>query len=331
MNEIDNNEHPIDAVITWVDGNDSNWQKKINNYSEVKINWADKKESIRYNSIDEIIIAIESIIKFAPFVRNIFLVTDNQVPNHLGELITLSSNTGVNLAVIDHTVIFRDYENYLPCFNSISIISMLYRIPDLAEHFIIFNDDTFLMKPTLRKDFFKGGYPIVRGFWDKYYEDQIFRNLYVKFLSIFGVKKNVGKPGYKKAQQKSAKLLGLKKYIQRDHTPVSMRKSTIENFFRDNPKIFENNIKHRFRSESQFMISSLSNHLEAKQNTYHLDNDLKLTYFQSYKYLFIIKMKLKKYTSDKNKLFMCFQNLEIAEKKELKYILNWIDSKLNKL
>jgi len=328
MNEISNIDYPIDAVITWVDSNDKNWQQKINPYLEEKIDWSNKKDTIRFQSIDEIEIAIESIIKFAPFIRNIYLVTDNQIPKGLDKLLALSYKAGITLVVIDHTVIFRDYENYLPCFNSISIISMLYRIPDLAEHFIIFNDDTFLMKSTLRKDFFKGEYPIVRGFWAEFYEDQILRNLYIKFLSVFGVKKNIGKPGYKKAQQKSAKLLGFKKYIRRDHTPTSMRKSTIENFFRYNPEIFENNIKHRFRNESQFMISSLSNHLEAKKNTYYLDNDLKLMYFQSYKYLSITKMRLKKYTSDKNKLFMCFQNLEIAEKEQLKYILNWLSNKL---
>lgn len=328
MVSVFSNDYPIDAVITWVDGNDENWQKKFNNHTEIQINWADKKDTIRYNSIDEIEIAIKSIIKFAPFIRTIFLVTDHQVPEGMANLLALSSKAAINLSVIDHTIIFKDYEAFLPCFNSISIISMLYRIPDLAEHFIIFNDDTFLMKPTSKEDFFKGDYPIVRGFWDKYYEDRIARNLYVNFLSVFGEKINIRESGYKKAQQKSAKLLGLKKYIRRGHTPVSMRKSTIQNFFKEHPKVFENNIKHRFRNESQFMISSLSNHLEAKQNTYFLENDLKLTYFQSYKSLSVIKMKLKKFTLNKNKLFMCFQNLEIAEKKQLNYIFNWIDYKL---
>jgi len=318
-------DYPIDAVITWVDGNDVNWQQKINPYLEKKIDWKNKKEAIRYNSINEIIIAIESIIKFAPFIRNIFLVTDNQVPDGLDRLMVLSSNAGINLKVIDHTVIFRGYENYLPCFNSISIISMLFRIPDLAEHFIIFNDDTFLMKAATKNDFFIGEYPIVRGVWDNYYEDKKLRKLYLNFSHFLGAKRSPGKPGYKKLQQKSAKLLGLKKYIKRGHTPVSIRKSTIENFFKAHPQIFENNIKHRFRHKDQFMISSLSNHLEAKQNTYHLDNNLKLTYFQSYKYLSIIKIKLKKFTKDDNKLFTCFQNLEIAENKQLNYILKWIE------
>jgi len=320
--------YPIDAVITWVDGNDLNWQKKINKYSEVKINWKDNKETKRYNSINEIGIAIQSIIKYGSFIRNIFLVTDDQTPRGFQKLQSLGATNGINLNIIDHTVIFKDYNSFLPCFNSCSIISMLYRIPNLAEHFIIFNDDTFLMRETSEKDFFKNGLPIIRGKWEKYYEDQIFRKIYLRFLSAVGVKKELNRPGYKNAQQKSAKLVGTKKYIRRDHTPVSIRKSTIEVFFKNNQKIFENNIKHRFRNESQFIISSLSNHLEVKQGTYYLEKDFQLSYFQSYKSLLIIKIKLLWFTYSKRKLFMCFQNLEIAEKKQLNYILVWLDKRL---
>ncbi len=331
MNGIIDENYPIDAVITWVDGSDEKWQQKINKYSEVKINWADKKETIRYNSIDEVEITIESIIKFASFIKNIYLVTDKQVPKGFDKLKVLSSDAGINLSIVDHTMIFRDYENCLPCFNSCSISSMLFRIPNLAEHFIVFNDDTFLMRATTKEDFFKKGLPIVRGRWEKYYEDQILRNLYIKFLSLFGVKKNLSTPGYKKAQQKSAKLVGTKKYIRRDHTPVSLRKSTIEEFFETNNEIFKNNIKHRFRDESQFIISSLSNHLEVEKGTYYLENDFQLSYFQSYRNLLFIKFKLYWFSYNKIKLFMCFQNLEIAKEVELNFILNWIDRKLNNI
>jgi len=73
----------IDAVIIWVDGNDKQWQEKINKFSKVKIDFGKKKESVRYNSIGEIDITIKSIIKYASFINNIFLVTDNQIPSHL--------------------------------------------------------------------------------------------------------------------------------------------------------------------------------------------------------------------------------------------------------
>ena len=48
----------IDAVITWVNGNDIKWQKKINFYLESKIDFSLKKESVRYNSIGELDVAI---------------------------------------------------------------------------------------------------------------------------------------------------------------------------------------------------------------------------------------------------------------------------------
>ena len=39
---LDELELKIDAVITWVDGNDLNWQKKINKYLKVKKDFSKK-------------------------------------------------------------------------------------------------------------------------------------------------------------------------------------------------------------------------------------------------------------------------------------------------
>lgn len=318
---------PVDAVITWVDGNDEKWQEKINKYAPKKIDWSNKRETIRYNSIDEIDIAIKSIVKNAPFIRNIFLVTDDQKPKNFDAIQVLASEKNINLELVDHKVIFRGFEDCIPNFNSCSIITMLYRIPNLSEHFLIFNDDTFLMKPTTISDFFIDGNPVIRGMWSKYYEDQELRKLYYKTLAILGVKKDLSRPGYKKAQQKSAKLLGLKKYLKRDHTPVSIRKSTLENYFNSKDKLHDN-VKYRFRNENQFIISGLSTHLEIKNNTYSLKKDYQLSYFQSYRNYLMVGLKLFLFDVSKSKLFMCFQNLELAEGKTLAYILSWIDKRL---
>ena len=35
----------------------------------------------------------------------------------------------------------------------------MHRIPDLAEHFLYFNDDVYLMKPSRPEDFFRDGLP----------------------------------------------------------------------------------------------------------------------------------------------------------------------------
>ncbi len=318
----------VDAVITWVDGNDKNWQEKINAYSESKINFSSETHLKRYNSIGEIDVAIKSIIKFAPFIKTIFLVTDNQAPESFDSLKSLAQNKNINLQLIDHKVLFNGFEEYLPTFNSCTIGSMLFNIPNLSEHFIIFNDDTFIMREVSITDFFINGEPIIRGEWQPFNENRTLRNTYHSLLSSLGkpIKKN--KTSFKKLQQNSAKLALMDKYVRRFHTPVCVRKSTLTNFFKKDAVLREN-IKHRFRNENQFIISSLSEHLEIKNNTYHYRNESQLTYFQSYKTLWLTKLKLNWFEKDKSKLFITFQSLDMANDKILEYILTWLEKQLN--
>lgn len=318
----------VDAVITWVDGNDVNWQEKINIYAETKIDFNKKKESVRYNSIGEINIAIKSIIKNAAFVKNIFLITDNQTPDLFHELKLLALESDINLEIIDHQIIFKGFEQFLPSFNSCSIGCMLFRIPNLSNHFIIFNDDTFLMRETKITDFFINDLPVVRGKWEEYYENQSVRKNYYKFLSILGLNKKTKALGFKKFQQNSARLAGTEKYLRRFHTPVSVRKNTLQFFFDNNNKILEKNIIHKFRNENQFIVSSLSENLEIKNNSFYYKKDPQLTHFRSYKKHYMVKLKLFWFSINKKKLFMTFQSLELANNRSQTYILNWIENRL---
>ncbi|MGK0453157.1 MAG: hypothetical protein ACJAYY_000616 [Paraglaciecola sp.] len=323
-----NNENfPVDAVITWVDSTDVVWQNNINKYLENKIDWNNENTINAYHSINEIEITIISIIKNARFIKNIYLVTDNQQPKDFDKLQVLAKQSKVNLVVIDHKVIFKGYEHYLPTFNAITIETLIFRIPNLNEHFLFFNDDFFLMKETKIEDFFIGNATVIRGKWDSYYEDKPIRKLALKLKSIFK-KVDPNKGGYKLSQQNTAKLLELKKYLRIDHTPVAIKKSSIEGYFKLNPKSLDHNIKYKFRHKTQFLIMSLSNHLEIKKNTFILKNNFNLSYYQSYNYLKVI-FKLFLFDKDKTKKFMCFQMLVLANKKSLSYILNWIDKKLD--
>ncbi|CAM4032108.1 Stealth CR1 domain-containing protein [Gillisia limnaea] len=319
----------VDAVITWVNGNDKIWQGKINAYSESKINFSSKNHLKRYNSIGEIDMAIKSIIKFAPFIKNIFLVTDNQSPQSFDSLKALAKNKGVNLELVDHKIIFRGFEEYLPTFNSCSIISMLFRIPYLSEHFIIFNDDTLLMREVLVDDFFINGEPIIRGKWQQFNENKSLRKSYNEILTFLDIPIKKSEISFKKLQQNSAKLAQMDKYVRRFHTPVCVRKSTLTNFFKEDT-LLRKNIQHRFRSENQFLISSLSEHLEIKNNTYHYRNNSQLTYFRSYKKLWLTRLKLKWFKNNPNKLFITFQSLDMANDEILEYILYWIKKRLSK-
>ncbi|AWH74670.1 capsular biosynthesis protein [Dokdonia sp. Dokd-P16] len=322
------NDMNIDAVITWVNGDDLTWQYKINSYLDTKIDFSKKAESTRYNAIGEVQIAIASIIKFAPFIKNIYVVTDNQVPQDFEDLSIKAQKQGVNLKIIDHTVIFKDYEEALPSFNSISIEIMLYRIPNLSEHFVVFNDDFFLMRATAPEDFFINGMPVLRGSWEKFNEDRTLKVYYQKLLKLIGKEPDPNRPSFKRLQQQSAMLAGTKKYVRRYHTPMSVRKSTLVNYFNEHEDLLKKNISYRFRDKSQFLLSSLSEHLEIKKGTFHYSKDTQLTYFRSYKKPSSVKKKLAQFIDDPSKIFVTFQSLEKADPALLIYIKDWISARL---
>lgn len=144
----------IDLVYLWVNGNDPQWLAKRN----ACIGKTEEKSAVncdgRYADNDELKYSLRSIEKYAPWVRRIFIVTDNQVPVWL-------DTANPKVRIVDHKEIMPDV--CLPCFNSAVIEHFLYRIPGLAEHFIYANDDMFINKPVTPETFFgKDGLPIVR-------------------------------------------------------------------------------------------------------------------------------------------------------------------------
>ena len=99
-------------------------------------------------------------------------------------------------------------------------------------------------------------------------------------------------------------------------------------FFKNN-NILSDNIKFRFRDKKQFIISSLSEHLEIKNSTFKYRKNRQLTYFRSYKNKYFTIIKLWLFSVNKKKLFMTFQSLEMADKKSFNYITNWIDNRIS--
>ena len=141
---------PIDLVYTWVNGSDEEWIKSRNQYLATQKNIPeDSLLACRWRDFDELRVSIESAYLFAPWLRQIFIITDQQRPWWFDE-----SNPG-KIVFIDHVELFgQEFEEFLPTFNSHALETVLHRIPDLAEHFIYANDDCFFgnyVKPT---DFF---------------------------------------------------------------------------------------------------------------------------------------------------------------------------------
>jgi len=139
---------PIDVVFTWVDDSDPHWKEKYLRFkaeigAETLGNFA--TDDARFCNHDELRYSVKSIERYIPWVRNIFIITDNQKPKWC--------ETNDKIKIIDHKEIIED--KYLPTFNSHVIEANLHKIPGLAEHFIYFNDDVFVARPLPPGHFFK--------------------------------------------------------------------------------------------------------------------------------------------------------------------------------
>lgn len=143
----------IDLVYLWVNGSDPKWMAKRNACIGEPTETPENCKG-RYVDNDELKYSLRSVELYAPWIRRIFIVTDDQVPAWLN-----TSNPKIQL--VDHTEIMPPES--LPCFNSSVIEHFLYRIPGLAEHFLYANDDMFFNRQVSPKDFFAAdGLPIVR-------------------------------------------------------------------------------------------------------------------------------------------------------------------------
>lgn len=144
----------IDLVYLWVNGDDPVWQQKHNAYTGNTDTTTSTNCKGRYANNDELKYSLRSMDTYAPWIRRIFIVTDNQVPAWL-------NTQNPKIRIVDHKDIMP--ETCLPCFNSTLIEHFLYKIPELSEHFLYANDDVFINKPVTPETFFgTDGLPIMR-------------------------------------------------------------------------------------------------------------------------------------------------------------------------
>ena len=144
----------IDLVYLWVDGNDPKWQAKRNAFLERKVENSLSSFNGRYVNNDELKYSLRSVERYAPWIRKIFIVSDDQTPEWL-------DIENPKIKIIDHKEILP--AESLPCFNSNVLEHFLCKISNLSEYFILSNDDTFFNKIVSPTTFFgKDGFPIIR-------------------------------------------------------------------------------------------------------------------------------------------------------------------------
>ena len=132
----------MDAVITYVDGNDPFWKADYQKYTNVPI--MDK----RFRDWGTLKYLLRGIDKYMPFIDNVYLVVSHpsQVPSWADQ---------ENLRIVLHKDIIP--AEFLPTFNSNPIEMHLHRIDGLSEEYLYFNDDLFPVAPCKPEDFFRDG------------------------------------------------------------------------------------------------------------------------------------------------------------------------------
>lgn len=234
----------IDAVITWVDGNDPVLNAKRAKYmqGDPSLLAKDIAGATRYVERGEIRWCVRSINKFMPWIRKIFIVTDGQDPK---------VESIIPVEIIDHKVIFHGYEQFLPTFNSLSIEAMLWRIPGLSEHFIYLNDDVLICHPVTSDMFFpQEGQILCHGHTASPFWTQL----------RYTLKEHLGTCPVNHVRQMmlAADIAGHdNRFIYLSHTPHPLLRSTLETFYTQHPERLIQNIQNRFRSLQHFRTDEL--------------------------------------------------------------------------
>jgi len=234
----------IDFIIPWVNGQEKRHLAKRLHYQREILDLAecDVEQSVsdnRFFQFDELKYTLRSIKEYAPWYRNIFLITDNQLPSFL-----VPSQLHLDrITIIDHSELFKRNEHFLPTFNTRSIATNIHKLPQLSEYFVYGNDDFMLSAPVEPSFFFKHDLPVVMGEWRTISEEENV-TLYQQ-----GMINSATLEGY-----------GRSKFIMLSHGFQAMRKSLnveAECIFKD---AFTKNLTHRFRHRNQFLVESLMNH-----------------------------------------------------------------------
>lgn len=246
----------IDFVVLWVDGNDPVWREEKAKYQGRTLD--DSNSANRFRDWGLMPYWFRAVEKFTPWVRKIHFVTCGHVPAFL-------DLDHPKLHHVKHTDFLPS--EVLPTFSSHAIEMNMHRIPGLAEHFVYFNDDMFLLRPMPETAFFRDGLPCTYG--GEYPielvgEIGIWQHAAVNDLGVinahFDKRTQVKQFGGKYANrtyrwQDNIRTKAVEKLFpdyftgfRNLHAPAAYRKSTFEAVWNAEPELLRRTTGHRFRS-----------------------------------------------------------------------------------
>lgn len=248
----------VDLILPWVDGNDPVWQAQKIKYAAMYDKEENANSNVRYESWDNLHLVFRGIERFMPWIHRIFLITCGQIP----DFINLQHP---KLKIVRH----EDFipKEYLPTFNSNTIEMNYFRISELSENFILFNDDIFLLSPIEKEYYFKDGkvcdeavespiMPVDVGQITEYscmvkINNLLFINRHFKKREVQS--KNPGKwfyEGYGELLQRTEGLRYWNNFVgfHDRHMPVALKKSVLQHLWEIEPERLARASSNHFRS-----------------------------------------------------------------------------------
>ncbi len=218
-----------DIVVTYVDNQDPKWQAEYNKYKQLE-NIDESNEqtnsAIRFRDTGTFRYFFRSVEKYMPWINNVYLIVqdERQVP------FWIDRN---KVKVVYH----RDYipEELLPTFNSNTIEFFLYRIPELANNYILANDDTFAFNDIPETFFFDS--------------DKV---VYDKQISGMRPPTDIFNITLRNNQAVIKQLTGRDEWFIHRHQMVPHKKDLERQIIEPNLELFKSAFKSKFRSASNF-------------------------------------------------------------------------------
>jgi hypothetical protein len=145
----ENTDCDIDAVVTWADGTDPLFiRDRQNAVGFDKIDPQTKHLDKR----DEVLYCLRGLSFNCPWLRTIYLVTNDQWPNFFDEELA-----GLQKPPIIKVLCKNIHPNKINVYGSTTIEPILHKIPGLSDLFLYANCDMFIGKPMKKDEWVKDG------------------------------------------------------------------------------------------------------------------------------------------------------------------------------
>lgn len=318
----------IDAVISWVDGYDPAYQQKLRSFCQEKgLDQNIAVEPTRIQQVNEIHYCLLGLRRFAPWIRNIYIITNQQTPPAVTTL--QGTPFGDKIKIIDQNDLLSEANATAPVFNSISIEWLIWRIKGLSNQFIYLNDDFFIIKPVTPADFFRNDRLVLGGEWKvqaaKKWTYRINQRI-CQWLRLADLKPKTNP--HRAWQEKGAQLAGFnKQFYLLPHAPFPLIKNTFETYLVQEPDSFKQNIRFPFRHPDQISSIPLMVHLDIQKKRvfYHPRSQTIMVNGATHPFK-KIKSRLCKAKKNPHIAFVCMQSLDQAPPSTQQYLISWLQT-----